>query len=140
MALAKYLHIQPVVVLHQWGLRSGERPPLPHCGLDWRPDRVYFLTFLNPSRDDRIRPLAPGWPVPATVDEPTKAAPGFTAHAADRVRVPGVDNACARAIQAWQRDWPEGWRSTRQRGEQMTWDQWPGSYLKESWSLVSPRP
>jgi hypothetical protein len=27
-------------------------------------------------------------------------------------------------------------RSTRQRGEQMTWDQWPGSYLKESWSLV----
>jgi len=26
--------------------------------------------------------------------------------------------------------------STRQRGEQLTWDQCSGSYLKESWSLV----
>jgi hypothetical protein len=48
------------------------RTHLPHCGLDWRPDRVYFLAFLNPSRDNRIRPLPPGWPVSATVDEPTR--------------------------------------------------------------------
>jgi hypothetical protein len=27
-------------------------------------------------------------------------------------------------------------RSARQRGRQRTWDQWPASYLKESWSLV----
>jgi hypothetical protein len=27
-------------------------------------------------------------------------------------------------------------RSTRQRGVPLTWDQWSGSYLKESWSLV----
>jgi hypothetical protein len=31
---------------------------------------------------------------------------------------------------------PELARSSRQRREQLTWDHWPGSYLKESWSLV----
>jgi hypothetical protein len=36
---------------------------------------------------------------------------------------------------------PESWRTRpasvgSKRGEPMTWGQWPGSYLKESWSLV----
>jgi hypothetical protein len=26
--------------------------------------------------------------------------------------------------------------SVRKRDVELTWDQWPGSYLKESWSLV----
>jgi hypothetical protein len=34
-------------------------------------------------------------------------------------------------------DWPRKLaHATRQRGEQVTWDQCSGSYLKESWSLV----
>jgi hypothetical protein len=50
---------------------------------------------------------------------------------------PGVYDACARAIQAWQQDWPRKLAySARQRRGQLTWDHWPGSYLKESWSLV----
>ena len=39
--------------------------------LDWQQGRVYFLAFLNPSGDNRSLPLPPGWPVSATVDEPT---------------------------------------------------------------------
>ena len=49
---------------------------------------------------------------------------------------PGVYDACARAIQAWQRIGPEIWRIQRVSAGELTWDQWPGSYLKESWSLV----
>jgi hypothetical protein len=52
--------------------------------LDWQLGRVYFLAFLNPSRDNRTRPLPPGWPVPATVAEPTMELDWFTAHAAFR--------------------------------------------------------
>jgi hypothetical protein len=51
--------------------------------------------------------------------------------------LPGVYDASARVIQAWQQDWPRKLaHSTRQRGGQLTWDQLLGSYLKESWSLV----
>jgi hypothetical protein len=37
------------------------------------------------------------------------------------------------ATQAWQQNWPRKLAgSARQRGERLAWDQWPGSYLKES--------
>lgn len=50
--------------------------------------------------------------------------------------VPGGSPA-AGAIQAWQQDGPGKLAATTgQCGEQQTWDQLPGSYLKESWSLV----
>jgi len=51
------------------GLDESERPPtlyftasagthlLPGWHLDWRPGRVYFLTLLEPSRDDRTLAL-----------------------------------------------------------------------------------
>jgi len=42
-----------------------------------------------------------------------------------------------RAIQAWQQDWARKLaHSARQRRKQLAWDQWPDSYLNESWSLV----
>jgi hypothetical protein len=40
---------------------------MPRCGLRLAAGSVYFLTFLNPSGDNRIRPLPPGQPVSATV-------------------------------------------------------------------------
>ena len=52
--------------------------------LDWRPDRVYFLVFLNPSRDNRIQPLPPGWPVSATAGELTAELDRFTPPVASR--------------------------------------------------------
>jgi hypothetical protein len=31
-------------------------------GWNWRLDRLYFLAFLKPSRDNRLQPLPPRWP------------------------------------------------------------------------------
>jgi hypothetical protein len=55
----------------RWILRGPDILSCRIAGLDWRLDRVYFLAFLNPSGDNRIQPLPPGWPVSATVDELT---------------------------------------------------------------------
>jgi predicted ATPase len=52
-----------------------------------------LLEPLAIARDDRCRPLPPGWPAPATVDEPTTALDWFTA--AGRAR--RSHTACARA-------------------------------------------
>ena len=46
------------------------------------------------------------------------------------------DDLSARAIQAWQQDWPRKLADSTLQRVQLTWDQPSGSYLKESWSLV----
>ena len=48
-----------------------------------------------------------------------------------------VSTMRAQGHSGMQQDWSRKLAySTRQREEQLTWDQLPGSYLKESWSLV----
>jgi hypothetical protein len=65
-------------------LSAEPRTRLRMADFDWQQARVYFLAFLNPSRDNRRLPLPPGWPVSTTVDEPAAEPACFTAHAAYR--------------------------------------------------------
>jgi hypothetical protein len=63
---------------------------------------------------------------------------GETHHRVFRI-VDGTDDDWA----SWYAQWliglselPELAHSGRQRWRHLAWDQWPGSYLNESWSLV----
>jgi hypothetical protein len=57
-------------------------PHLPRAAsVDWRPDRVYFLTLLEPlAGTTGLWPLPPGRPVSDTVGELNTTADWFTAH------------------------------------------------------------
>jgi hypothetical protein len=63
VSCAVYLHITAV---------RGNARSCRIAGVDWRPGRVYFLTFLEPlAGTTGLWPLPPGRPVPATVGELT---------------------------------------------------------------------